>query len=374
MLDTSFTLRPSDRDELCEHIILDETLFFRLYLHWNAGVRGYFIRLLVWRLARLGIAAQEQHPGTPRDPRILELFALLNIRLEAIRKRHDELEPLNNLTDDDLFKPKRSTICSTRGVKEMPYTVEEFVPNTLNESDEDRTEEEEPQELVRTTPAPSSGRRDGIKNVATVAKVVSWLKGGLGKARNNKTPRVPDSHIQPFVVNAPPSHPRSGRDTPDVPSNVSWTTSDSNPDRGTHLSVTTTTPERRNGRSASSAFFEFEFEGGLVAPEAVAKPISSSASASSFTSGDTVFPRSPSRRTFEGPGAPSPRVSLRFSKRISILPPAALDILREIGEAVPPIPPQYLKITHKSYHERLHPYAIRGLRDYEDALGMWLFF
>lgn len=42
----SLTLRPPDRAELCEGLILDESLFQRLFLHWNSGCRGFFIRLV----------------------------------------------------------------------------------------------------------------------------------------------------------------------------------------------------------------------------------------------------------------------------------------------------------------------------------------
>jgi hypothetical protein len=94
---------------------------------------------------------------------------------------------------------------------------------------------------------------------------------------------------------------------------------------------------------------------------------------------------------------PSPRVSKRFSKRASILPPQALDLLREgPSEPVPKIPEQYMSPTSLTgtksttgesalnsaarppspdpYPLRLHPYAIRGLREYEDCLDEWELF
>lgn len=36
----SFTLHPHDREELCDHIILDPDIFNRLFLYYNVGVRG----------------------------------------------------------------------------------------------------------------------------------------------------------------------------------------------------------------------------------------------------------------------------------------------------------------------------------------------
>ena len=378
-----FTMRPADRNALCEHIILDDVLFSRLYLHWNAGVRGYFIRLLVWRLARLGIVAQEAAPHAPRDPRILQLFSLLNVRLEAIRQRHDELEPLD-IREDDPFVPKRSTICSTRGVKEMPWAVDELVPPS-EEDESDESEEYEPQELVRTV-QPTKGAGKPTKEVATVARVVSWLKGGLGnKNKQNKQSRGIE-HISPPIIIPPPEdsfkhateEPYAGIETSSASSHESGEAQYATPAPANTQVVQLGVPPGRKPRPKSDAFFSFEFEGGLVPQEGTSTPPStsptsatfpssaSSASLNSALSADTTFPRSPLRRST--PGADK-RVSVRFSKRISILPPAALDLLKDCGEAVPAIPAKYL--AKEGYPKALHPYAVRGLRDYEDALDEW---
>lgn len=63
---------------------------------------------------------------------------------------------------------------------------------------------------------------------------------------------------------------------------------------------------------------------------------------------------------------PSPRVSKRFSKRQSLLPPAALDLLAESHEPVPQIPKHFRQLPPYPQHQ--HPYAIRGLREYEESL------
>lgn len=372
----SFTLRPADRDELCENIILDEVLFPRLYLHWNPGVRGYFIRLLVWRLARLGVVAGEQPPPSERDPKVIAIFGLMNARLEAIRKRHDELEPADNWPDDDPFKPpKRSTICSTRGVKEAPFTVDELVL-AVEDSDTDSSDSE-PQELVRPV-APrqpengtsTSRKTNGLHQVATVARVVSWLKGGLGKRNNKIQPIVPPARIDPFVVDQTEDTDDDDDDPNDSFSSWVDATSSSEGCRAPETSwgapkspkkapsTITMTPERRGGaRPESPAFFQFEFEGGAM-PARPADPDPVASSSASTLSADTVFPGSPHLRGRDPHGAVSPRVSLRFSKRISILPPAALDMLKESGESVPQIPEQW---RPKGYDKKLHAYAIRGL-------------
>lgn len=396
LLPLSFTLRPQDRDELCDNIILDEKLFVRLYLHWNAGVRGYFIRLLVWRLSRLGIVDAEQHPDQPRDPRILAIFSTMNIRLEAIRKRHDELEPVDNLTDDSFFKPKRSTICSTRGVKEAPFAVDQLVGGVLEQSDEDdmgSDNEEEPQELVRTAPngAPLS-KKNGVKDVPTMVRVVSWLKGGVGRKKGSEKAKrnLPSSKVEPFDLSIPPS-PSQALDEPQGethhlskqdPVDTSWPTQELTPaptpinapdTDDNHLDKMSQRKANRRSRiAASPSFFAFDFENGLGPPPgAEERETSDAASVQSNGTADTMMPVSPIRRSFSDQknAALSPRVSVRFSKRISILPPAALDLFKESGEAVPVIPDRFRQTPLPSYESRLHPYAIRGLRDYEDALG-----
>ena len=95
----------------------------------------------------------------------------------------------------------------------------------------------------------------------------------------------------------------------------------------------------------------------------------SSASSTSLNSAlpaDTTFPHSPLRRSETGADK---RASLRFSKLISILPPAALDSPKDCGEAVPMIPARFLE--KQGYPRALHPYAVRGLRDYENVLNGW---
>ncbi|GAA5859845.1 hypothetical protein JCM8547_004356 [Rhodosporidiobolus lusitaniae] len=432
------TFRVNDRTELCEKLILDESLFQRLFLHWNSGVRGYFIRLLVWRVSRLGVVAQEQNPNLPPDQGIIAIFNLLNVRLEAVRKRHDALEPLDSLVDEDVyFRPKRSTICSTRGVKEAPWTVDELAGTLEEESDME--DEDEPEEVVRALPPtpPSASSAASVTSskkgdLKTVAKVVSWLKGGLGKkqGKGKNAPGVPDQRIDPFVLERSATVKTRGRQdslggvtiedddlsaetasqewpAAPLPTTVETGIVPAEDSPGPHtapapvesqpsanLAVPNQNPpappkltrstSSRSEKRVSRSFFSFEFENGVITrtdvdPNVAASGGSNASTTSNGTS-DTNFPSSPIRARHGDPhSAISPRVSLRFSKRISILPPAALDLLKEATgaagrssiEAVPPIPAQYRKSVHVGYEKKLHPYAVRGLRDYEDALDEW---
>ncbi|GAA5988306.1 hypothetical protein JCM5350_002850 [Sporobolomyces pararoseus] len=441
-----FTLRPSDRTALCEGIILDEAVFTRLFLSYNQGTRGFWIRLLVWRLSRLGVVAKEQNPDLPPDEGILALFGLLNARLEAIRKRHDHLEPVQDIPEDStFFRPKRSTICSTRGVKEAPWTVDELAEAFEEEESE---YEEDTQELVRAAipPPPSSVSSTGTgsstkkttgDNNKTVSKVVSWLKGGLGKNKKGlKVVAVPDPRIDPFTtergatIRRPNGEDGSIIDDSSSTHSSEWPQSTlpttvetsavvspsyqsqpapATPEKNSHLTpsaprrnksnASSTSSgggsQRRKSRPTSPAFFSFEFENGIISRSdvdpAINHPTSSSAppspsppSASSTSPlSDSTLPTSPIRRTANAHPDPqsavTPRVSLRFSKRISILPPAALDLLKKERSggiesvSVPPIPAKYRNsvLQNAGYDQKLQPYATRALVDLEMSFDEW---
>lgn len=356
--------------------------------------------------------AQEQNPSLQPDEGVVAIFNLLNVRLEALRKRHDQLEPFDTLSEDDfLFRPKRSTICSTRGVKEAPWTVDELA-EPVEEEGLHPEEVVQPPSSFNTAPAGAAGESGGKRqDQKTVSKVVSWLKG---KKQSKSRPSL-DSKIDPFASDRDdssslPRRQRAGSgasDTvslgsQDLPTTVLPTTIETGPvadGRAPPAPPAPTTPVSRaflspptspsragmpsrrasshseKRRSRGSAFFAFEFENGVVTRTDVDPALaSSSASVKTTGTGDTAMPASPvrPRQTGDHPVL-SPRVSLRFSKRISILPPAALDLLREASgvDDVPPIPAKFRETIEAGYDKKLHPYAIRGLRDYEDALDEW---
>lgn len=437
----SFTMRAKDRDALCETVILDKDVFSRMYLHWNAGVRGYFIRLLVWRLARLGVTADDgggHRPVSSRNPRILAIFGLMNARLEAIRRRHDELEPATNLTEDDdlFFHPKRSTICSTVGVKEAPFTVDEISGLEVYREDVD-DDAVSLGSRGRASPLPGSASSLS-KDSGNVKGFLSKLKVGLRSGK--RTGAVPDAIITPFSYHSDDGESDAGNSSVHAPTEyddavsafsdaASVSDNDAHHDSGGAQEADYELGDdgSRVQQVVSPSFFSFEFEGGGMPrsdefdPDTTRSPASPSAATARMGSpspppslgrGSPALvratspppPRSPPpastpsaaaeedsryaqldqlaitpngpaprRRKISSQSRPtsshSPRVSVRFSKRASILPPAALDLLKDLGEAVPPIPDRFIVEHRISYDRRLHPYAVRGLRDYEDALG-----
>ncbi|WAR64061.1 hypothetical protein PtB15_16B220 [Puccinia triticina] len=91
---TPLTTQPETLKALCLDLPLDPLVFQHLFLHWNSGARGYYMRLLVWRLSRLNAAAAG--PRTPKAREVVKIILAFNARLDAIRKRHDHLSPVSN--------------------------------------------------------------------------------------------------------------------------------------------------------------------------------------------------------------------------------------------------------------------------------------
>lgn len=365
-------------------IILDEQLFLRLYLSWNGAIRSYFIRLLVWRVARLGIvpipsAASIKGGSVQRrsasidktNPDIVRIFGLLNVRLEMIRRRHDELEPVDEETaeDDFLYRPKRSTICSTRGVKECPYTVEAIPPSSRFEDDS------EPNEALEIVEKKSlGGSSNGTNGVKEVSKVVSWLKISLSKARaankskSNGIGGFKDVRIDPFRMSAESIIPVVEAEDRSrlIDAELERAEAEDNFD-GTSLTPTSAPIVHIEElppvsdlvpRPESPAFFSFEFEGStslvsrVPAPSSPKSPLLLSSSSKIPTSPISPVFRRASDLDLARRGSTSSKVSKRFSKRQSILPPAALEALEGIGEAVPSIPVRY---REQGYDRKLHP-------------------
>ncbi|KAH8921091.1 DUF1765-domain-containing protein [Atractiella rhizophila] len=377
------TLRKQDREELCEKMLLDRALFQRLFLSFNVGVRGYFQRLMVWRLSRIGVAAGD-NIQQQRDPQVLKIFAIFNMRLEAVRRRHDEIDPIPDLPEDGLddpFRPKRSTICSTRGVKEVDWVVDELeIPDVEVTVDEEELPPA-PLDLIPIKP-----KREKEKKAVNMAAVVSWLK--ILNPRKGGTKRGDDPHapIDPFTIDGPPAYAESDKfmDVTQNPEPSSFELPQLPSIPRTSSSSLAPSTSRRTKRSVSPdipvppspTFFSFEFE--VDAPRSDNFDPARSASALGMDPDIAVNPTpfpvvgSSTRRQSDipKPSTPnhpiSPRVSLRFSKRVSILPPPALNFFTEGGQPVPPIPDAFK--AEEGYDKRLHQYAIRSLREYEEAL------
>ncbi|GAA94675.1 uncharacterized protein L969DRAFT_87615 [Mixia osmundae IAM 14324] len=379
------TTRPQDRDMLCETVLLDEDIFERLFLHWNMSVRGYFMRLLVWRLSGIGTSVQD-NPDSASSERTLALLRVFSLRLESIRRRHDEIDPLDKYDDDDYFRPKRSTICSTQGVSEQPWTVDEIAGDADMELTY-RSDDASDGDSFR-----ARGASRELKDVPGVSRVVGWLKGNLRKRSTSRTrPGTPVGSLEPFNLHIIESSPTSSYDiiepqrdfaqsedgtasVDQYPSEADVSAFDDAMTSQTSVSASGSPPvtpkPRREAlrRSGSGNFFRFEFENET--------PVSDAFDAGKLSPAAKGVAIAPRQSSIGLPTTPSPkdrrlsrvvvshRASRRFSKRASILPSPAVAIFTKHGSLVPTIPDDYTG----GYDKRLHQYAIRALRDYEDAL------
>lgn len=129
-----------------------------------------------------------------KDPQIIAILQTLNSRLEGLRKRHDEIDPLDDLPDDGLFDASRASVSSTRGVTNQSWFSEELVEGRVfnfaddeydsdSLSSSDDTVQSATPDLVSssgqstavpesTAPVTKGPPRENVK----ISKVVNWLK------------------------------------------------------------------------------------------------------------------------------------------------------------------------------------------------------
>ncbi|KAG0142291.1 hypothetical protein CROQUDRAFT_97701 [Cronartium quercuum f. sp. fusiforme G11] len=377
----ALTIEPKTCEALCLDLLLYPPIFQHLFLHWNSGVRGYYMRLLVWRLSRLGVLNPNQPQSKSREA--INIILTFNTRLDAIRKRHDELSPESDLIPpiDDDYRRKRSTICSTRGVTDQPWAINELAPDEVCAE----TVEDSGREASSGTPS----------DKPSVAKVVSWLKvvkrlGGSSRPKTAKN-ELPIVAITP--VPAPASsevdlrevrRSESSQDHPSSPSSTPPSRQvNSDDDESMRTPRKSDSSQRSSHSPDSPTFFKFEFELGAEMPRSdsfdtpITTPAHSEAVAHpQLADSSTTPPKITTDAVPPNPSTPGPRVSSRFSKRASLLPPAALNLLREneILPSVPTIPAALAFPTAKpaqlfvAYPIAQHPYAIRALAEYEQSL------
>lgn len=152
-----------------------------------------------------------------KDPNIIAILQMLNSRLEGLRKRHDEIDPLEDLPDDGLFDATRASVSSTRGVTNQSWFSEELLEGKVfsftdddYESDSDLSDDGTLH--TATVPAESSSDIDKAstdsatldkpspKENAKISKVVNWLKVLKPNKRVSNRSKSQDGNIEPFGI------------------------------------------------------------------------------------------------------------------------------------------------------------------------------
>lgn len=357
----ALTTRPETLKALCLDLLLDPHVFQHLFLHWNSGVRGYYMRLLIWRLSRLNGSS---HSGqkTAKSKDVVKIILTFNSRLEAIRKRHDQLSPLSEMLstqEEEDRRRRRTTICSTRGVSEKPWAIPE---SPSEEVCVDRLDDGSYRDLV------GGGGGGGSSDKPSVAKVVSWLKvvkrlGGSSKPKNRQdSASSSDTGHEPSRLTSEQSRPsQSNQDEREQTASQLGASTSSRSIKapavqtGAEENINSNTTNRQwtelseienewnerklhsSQRSSSSTaavhapgsptFFQFEFELGaaeIPRSDSFDTPLTTpSHSEPNPNNNPTTNTAAAAATTATTATATSlePRVSSRFSKRASILPP-----------------------------------------------------
>lgn len=291
----------------------------------------------------------------------------------------------------------------------------------------------------------------GSSDKPSVAKVVSWLKvvkrlGGSSKPKTSRSeysspeigaasrlaaePAAPAQHQQHLAVSLrsreeSSSPSRSNRSSSGQATGEAATTSGvelrelENESVGRKSeSSQRSQPDRTGGGPVSPTFFQFEFELGAEIPRSdsfdtpVTTPSPSDSATAAAAAAGTLTPGKASAAaadnstatTTTGKANLEPRVSTRFSKRASLLPPAALDMLKDNSGSedegspvpdVPSVPLQYVQQQQQqrqaqedsaarkkrrkrekeereaqamAYAKPKHAYAVKALAEYEQSL------
>ncbi|CEH18400.1 Uncharacterised protein family UPF0592 [Ceraceosorus bombacis] len=383
-----------NRTRFCEEILLDRRIFEKLFLSWSFTIRAYFLHLLVFRLARIN---DFSHPkDDPHGKAAVSIARLFNQRLDEIRRRHDELSPA--------ISTDASSDADERSAEDQEDDV---IANSLQKS---RNRPASFVSTIRHTPsirgveASNTAKAERILGIGmpdpilapkgepkAQSRAAKWLRalGGKSSARTSKNkggfaasplPAVLES---PTITNEPRNRtPRfdeldfldeEDEDDEDDASSSGSGAIDKNVlgNKGSGLDDDLALTSAANNKSGS----EFSFQARPMQDSTDrTQPASSGDNIAPDMSFDLQSPTSPhpppgasllNGRASPRHGTSSPRVSRAFSRRSSILPGPALDLVAQDDQPpVPPIP-EHLR---QGYAKSLHIYAIQSLREYEQTV------
>ncbi|PWN41554.1 hypothetical protein IE81DRAFT_324413 [Ceraceosorus guamensis] len=383
-----------NRTRFCEEILLDRRIFEKLFLSWSFTIRAYFLHLLVFRLARIN---DFSHPkDDPHGKAAVSIARLFNQRLDEIRRRHDELSPAVS-TDASSDADERSAedqeddaiASSLQKSRNRPASFVSTIRHTPSIRGVEASNTAKAERILGIgMPDPILAPKGEPKAQSRAAK---WLRalGGKSSVRTSKnkggfaTSPLPAVLESPTITNEPRNRtPRFdeldflGEEDEDDEDDASSTGSgaiDKNVlgNKSVGLDDDLALTSAVNNKSGS----EFSFQARPMQDSTDrTQPASSGGNIAPDMSFDLQSPTSPhpppgasllNGRASPRHGTSSPRVSRAFSRRSSILPGPALDLVAQDDQPpVPPIP-EHLR---QGYAKSLHIYAIQSLREYEQTV------
>ncbi|KAL9938573.1 hypothetical protein V8E36_002292 [Tilletia maclaganii] len=350
------------RLRFCERILLDPSVFHKLFLSWSVTIRAYFLHLLVFRLARIS-----DFPNPKADPNgktAVRVARLFNQRLDEIRRRYEELAPSvpTDTSDEDgdefsRFKNRPSSFVST--IKHTPSLHRQ---ETMSKAE---------RILGIGVPDPALAGKAGADTGKVPSLAAKWLRGLGSKGKKSRwsgsKAAVGLSEGDSPTINNEPRRKMLALDELEL--------DDSEVDESD-----TDTADEVGGAVGSSKGAGSSTQGvngaddSQTAPAVTAPETTALAAEPEIGLGDHITPdasfdlQSGGPPLAAGPGRPgtSPRVSRAFSKRSSILPGPAFELVGEDadGEA-PPVPAVPLQ---SPYDKHLHTYAVQSLTEYERTI------
>ena len=366
------------REALCINLLLDHEIFERLMLFWSQSVRSYVLRLVVFRLGHVST--------TPEDSANHEMevttVQLLNTRLERIRRRHNELEP------KDLLATPSASANQLEGEESSDNKIKKSASTITMVEAADRANDSQATTAERllglggsTSPSMSAeGAEPEFIAVKGKGKASSWFKKPFGKQKKRKNEPETESDVQKANRLKPQQQPTKAAATLPRPS------ADLQPGQPD-------SPAALSHKSAGESIDSFEGDASALQPLGTNLPTISTTQAPRMTTPEPpVSPASPNRVQFEfelptaSPRSdafdrvssprrtpsnpqrmpPSPSMSRSFSKRSSLLHPAAAGVLGQ------PASPSFRRSIVAApeppgYSPNLHPYCIRMLAELEDV-------
>lgn len=359
------------RRAFCEEILLKPSIFNKLFLSWSFTIRAYFLHLLVFRLARISDFPPPE--GDAKGQSAIDIARLFNQRLDDIRKRHQELSPETpgaSNTDEDVDKDDNDDGRSTYSRKATSFvSTIKHTPSIVNvEATNKMTKAERvlgigvPDPMLTGQKASSGDAFEGgLKGRSRAAK---WLRVLGGKTNKKDTTQQaflhPSDH--PTISNRPRFQQMPPVSELDFDSDDE-DTGDDGEGGGDEADVGDDVSPADSRQAATSA---------VPAPTQGIDPSLHGDHISADTTFDLQSLHSMGAGMGRHHGAVSPRVSRALSKRTSILPGPAYELVEHEGSDGPSSSQSALATqqrTREAYPRALHIYATHGLREWEAVLA-----
>jgi hypothetical protein len=389
-----------NRVRFCEEILLHPKIFQKLFLSWSFTIRAYFLHLLVFRLARINDFAQPE--DDVKGKTAVNVARLFNQRLDEIRRRHDELSPSPSSADsgseegDELSRLKARPQSFVSTIKHTPLSNKHGSPAAISKAE---------RVLGIGLPDPSLSTKGESKAQSRAAK---WLRalGGKGASKGGKRIEGPGTNYG----SSPTMDSRFFSGYNESPKRMAKVDELSLSDEDDLDDDNESYPDDDGGESTPKAEGQFEFSFDAQNGHSDGSPVERAATKdqdkagndhiSSKLSFDLQNPSSSHPPSAEGQADGSTngklplsinhdRISRAFSKRQSILPGPAFNLVnheneseaeedaartgpgaREIGKNGFFTYQKRKDHTQKAdpYVENLHIYAVQSLREYEQTV------